>query len=112
MKRRLRVLKAEGCAWRARYLYFGDKQLARIGVDPADGVKPILFGAAPVGWYRSCAGLIYPRLLDLRIPLPHVPWRTNASRLERWAYRASSRFWLRVDGRWSYYHRANAGGGR
>lgn len=85
------ITTANGCAWRAVYLRVGDRQVFHAGVDPNDGTRPVFFA--------SVAGLG-----SIRVGLPYVPWawasRTGYAAPVMLAYRLSSRFWHRVDGRY------------
>ena len=96
--------RSVGCGWRGRYLYVNDKQLARVVLDPGgEGQGPSLKVALPVGWYTSCTKVRCPRLWAVRLPLPYIPWswcwRTGYARPVMAAYKASSLFWHRMDGR-------------
>ena len=106
MTARFRILAGGGAAWRARYLMAGRHQLARVVLDPHDGVRPTLTVALPIGWRRSCAGILCPRLLVLRLPMPRIPWswcaRTGYARPVLALYRASNWFWHGVDGRYGW----------
>lgn len=83
---------SERCAWRAVYLYRAasdgsQRQLAFLSVDPTTDFGPRFSGrVGPFSW---------------RMPLPRVPWRSNAGPIYRWAATLSSRFWHRLDGRYS-----------
>jgi hypothetical protein len=84
LSHKLELVKAEGCAWRARYLNLDGRQIAHIGVDPNQGVNPSLFG--------SIAGRSF------RFKLPTVPWKCDASPLYLRAYKVSSAFWCGMNG--------------
>ncbi len=88
MKKRLEVVRAEKCAWRARYVYVNGNQVAHIGVDPHDGNKPQVFGG--IGPW------------NFRIRLPTLPWRINAGPLYVRAYQLVRKFWFGVDGRYGW----------
>lgn len=84
-------VRYDGCAWRAVYLYVGAQQVAHLGVDPGDGVKPKLFGGLDVGPVHS-----------FRVALPAVRWRNEMSPLRMRAYQLSKAFWHNVDGRFGW----------
>lgn len=88
MRLTVAVESAKGCAWRARYLYLNGRQIAHIGVDPNNGVKPKAFGG--VGG------------MSFRFTLPWVAWRYNASPLLRPLERMSSWFYHNLDGRYGW----------
>ncbi len=93
----MKLLKAEGCAWRGRYLYRdGGAQIARVVLDPHGGVRPSLTIA--VG------------RLELRIPLPFVPWSwCSATRYARpvvWLYKLSQALYHNLDGRYGWAGRS------
>lgn len=97
------VKTAGGAAWRARYLYRDGSQVARIVLDPHDGIRPTL----------CLAIVIRKRDLALRLPLPWIPWRwcmaTRYARPVVALYKAAARFWHNVDGRYGWgseYRRA------
>lgn len=121
--KQLTFTSARKCAWRGIYLGLADPrgndpkdwpfrgaiQLARLVVDPHDGVTPTLSGAFPIWIRRTCSGDLRPRLFEFRVRLPVVRWATArptgaAWRKPAWAwqvaYRMSSRFWHLVDGRY------------
>ena len=120
--KRITLTFASKCAWRGIYLGLADPrgndpeawprrgtiQLARLTVDPHDGVTPELSGAFPIGIRRTCSGSVRPRLFEFRVRLPVVRWATARTpsnwRRPAWAWRVtyqiSSRFWHRVDGRY------------
>ncbi|MHC5034813.1 MAG: hypothetical protein ACYTFZ_07230 [Planctomycetota bacterium] len=103
----LTLTRAKGCAWRALYLSWKPadngfpRQIARIGLDP-ELSKPRIFGAVPVGFYRSCAGLLCVKQASFRIPAPTIPWswvmRSGYSPAVSWLYRAVSAFYHKVNG--------------
>lgn len=90
---KLRAQTSYASAWRGVYVTVNEKSLGRVVLDPTDPKGPRLTIAFPVGWYRSCAGLIFPRVYELRIPLPTVRYRSNMS-----AFRG--RLFVRVDMFW------------
>lgn len=81
----MKIKFAEGCAWRAIYVYgragkYGVPLRFSLGIDPTFGPGAILFGA--IGWRRSCVG--------------------DRGAVWRWNLRlpfAKSRFWSKLDGR-------------
>jgi len=85
---KIKMMTANGSAWRAVYLFVNDRQVAHLGVDPNDGVKPVAFGGVLSHGFR--------------VGLPHVPWRSNAGSMYVRAYKASSMFWHKVDGRYGW----------
>src|ERR1700677_3891769 len=85
---KLQVVKATGCAWRARYLYLDGKKIAYIGVDPNRDTAPQLFGGV--------AGR------NFRFKLPYVSFRNTSSPLYLRAYKMSQAFWHGVDGRYGW----------
>jgi len=95
----LHLTTAKGAAWRGLYLNLGKRysrstQLARITLDPHDGIKPKLETAVPVGTRRSYSGRIFPKLFTIKVPLPWIPWSWAARyrvlmplyKLSRWLY--------------------------
>lgn len=99
----MKLKKAEHCAWRGRYLYTSKGTLvARATLDPNHGIAPNLRIALPLGWYRSCAGDLYPRLREIRIPMPWVRYRPNMGRLRSWLYQKAQWFWHKMDGRYGW----------
>ncbi len=83
-----------GSAWRAVYLHAKDgRRLGCLGVDPNPGHRrgPELF--VGLGQHRTP-----------RFRLPHIPWawvvRSNYSAPVKLLHRLSTRFWIRVDGRY------------
>lgn len=80
---------ADGCAWRAAYLYAGSRQIAHVGIDPTCGPGPQLFGS--IG-RRSC-----------RATIPHLSWRavTRANHpIVLKLYQAQEAIRFRLDGRY------------
>lgn len=107
----MRITFADRCAWRCVYVHNEAGQLvARLGVDPNDGVKPRLlvgiplfrrrFQKAPNGTRWACRGC--------RIPLPYVRWKSLMSErpVRRFFWRISQWFWHGLDGRYGWGHRA------
>lgn len=89
----MKIAFADKCAWRAVYVYAGDRQLFRIGIDPTADTGPQFFGA----------------ILDrsIRFTLPHVKYRHAAYCRPRFLrpvmfelWRVSDRFYRRLDGRY------------
>lgn len=78
---------AQKCAWRAMYVSVGGRQVFYIGVDPMNGVNPVLFG----GVLRK----------GFRVRLPAVKWKSTGGAVWLFFYKLSSKFWLAVDGRYS-----------
>lgn len=97
------VARAEGCAWRGRYVKVAGRMLCSLVVDPASGNGPVALVALPVGLRRAITRRLYPRLARVTVPLPRVSWRMvgrfGYGPVVTWLYRASQRFWHRFDGR-------------
>lgn len=94
------------CGWRAVYLSraLSDgcesaHQFFHVGIDPNNGTRPQMFGAIASPFKRRGPGSFH---LKFRFGLPHVPWRyyDALGPVSRVAYRISSRFWHRMDGRY------------
>lgn len=97
---------SKGTCWRGVYFYLSDlqypnngKQLGRLVLDPSTDYGPKITIAFPVGIYRSCADIYYPKLAVIRIPLPKLKWKYPASKLYLRLYQLSQRFWFSLDGR-------------
>jgi hypothetical protein len=111
---KITISSAQECAWRGRYLYLHMKDsngsgrlLARATIDPSPNScrwhkRANLSIALPIGWYTSCAGLRYPRLLELDIPLPYMHWHHPMGGVRLALYKLSSRFWHNMDGRYGW----------
>ncbi len=90
----IKVSFAERCAWRAVYIYLQGKQVAHLGVDPRDGVRPQVFGGIAGGvtsetnWSHS-----------FRLNIPTLRFKHPSTALYSKAYSLTSRFWHKVDGR-------------
>jgi hypothetical protein len=85
----IEIKTAEGCAWRARYLYINGQQVAHVSIDPRDGTDP------------QCSGSL--GRFSFRFRLPRIPWRmATRNTLFMHAYQASQRFWHGVDGRYGW----------
>ena len=92
-ERLVTVKFAEHCAWRATYVSVRGSQVLHFGVDPHNGVRPTFFWGLRVARGWSWGG---------RFALPWVRWTYPASPLRLALYRASSRFWHKVDGRYGW----------
>lgn len=99
----MKLMHADRCAWRGTYLYTDrGTQVARIVLDPVRETGPDLSIAFPVGWYRrGCDGRRFPRLVQLRFPMPTLRWKYPAGRLRMAAYQWINAFWHSLDGRYS-----------
>lgn len=92
-----KILDGGGAAWRALYVYVKGRQLAHIGIQPDNGVKPTLFGG--VGFA--------PKQYNFRVPLPTIRWKYPHGKVWLRAYKFSQEFWHGMDGRygWGTKHR-------
>ena len=100
-KKGFSVYPATHCAWRGFYVYWRTFQLGRVILDP-EYLRPHLTVAVAVWVRRSCSGQRFPKLLEARIPLPHLRWRGDRGPVGRAAYRAFSWFWHGLDGRYGW----------
>ena len=92
--RKFSVKSAQGCAWRARYVYaFSRVPRFYIGIDPMN-YKPNIFG----GWFvhRNMQG-------KFRFRLPTIRWKYPCGRFWLMAYKVNARFWHNMDGRWGWF---------
>lgn len=109
----LEVQFADHCAWRGCYLYVRRRdasglaystQVFRLTVDPHGGNKPRLTVAVTAVPTR--------RTFAVTILLPYIPWRwcmgTKYNPAVVAAYRWSSWFWHRVDGRYGGFRQGAA----
>ena len=81
----MKVMFAKQCAWRAMYVFVGDRQVAHLGIDPEPS-KPQVFGRL-FGW-------------SFRFTVPHLSWSRAAGHpVLLPLYRAQGRLLHRIDGR-------------
>jgi hypothetical protein len=100
------VSTAKGCAWRGIYVHVAHAQVFRVVLDPTAsrgphlhvwlGLSNLANVARPV-WLGRVLWYLHPPVL--RIPLPHVRWHYQGSRLRNWLAAQSARFWHSLDGR-------------
>lgn len=111
MKRIISWSFAERCAWRAVYVYLGERQVFHVGIDPSAGPGPSFFAAFhpfcglglrgrwPV--FDSVRVWLY-RLGEVRFVVPHIRWRSGMPAWKLALYRRQGRILHGLDGRFGW----------
>ena len=84
----IKITTSKNSCWQAIYLYKGDKQIAHLGIDP-----------------RGEYGMLHPKVFGrvgdnvFRFSVPHLKYKTTASKLYNAAYQMQNRILHSLDGR-------------
>lgn len=84
----IKITTSKNSAWKAVYVYKGDKQIANLGIDP-----------------RGEYGMLHPKVFGrvgenvFRFSVPHLKYKAKASKLYNAAYQMQNRILHSLDGR-------------
>jgi hypothetical protein len=84
---KFKVMKAEKCAWRARYVFVNDRKVFHLGFDPEQS-RPQLFG--------SLLGR------EFRLRVPTIRWSQHLKGIKLKLWRLQHSFLHNMDGRYGW----------